>query len=78
MTNDNNAPSFKYEASIIGNTENNGTKNGVKIAVPLKYLSNFWRSLEMLLTDCKIKLSLNWIEIVFLLLWLMLIKRFLK
>ena len=69
---------FKYKASIIGNTENNGTKNGVKIAVPLKYLSNFWRSLEMLLTDCKIKLSLNWIEIVFLLLWLMLIKRFLK
>ena len=44
VTNDNNAPSFKYKASIIGNTENNGTKNGVKIAVPLKYLSNFWRS----------------------------------
>ena len=78
VTNDNNAPSFKYKASIIGNTENNGTKYGVKMAVPLKYLSNFWRSLEMLLTDCKIKLSLNWIEIVFLLLWLMLIKRFLK
>ena len=46
MTNDDNAPSFKYKASIIGNTENNGTKKGVKIAVPLKYLSNFWRSLE--------------------------------
>ena len=48
VTNDNNAPSFKYKASIIGNTENNGTKNGVKIVVPLKYLSNFWRSLEMI------------------------------
>ena len=36
-----NAPSFKYKANLIGNTENNGTKNGVKIAVPLKYLSNF-------------------------------------
>ena len=47
VTNDNNASSFKYKASIIGNTENNGTKNGVKIAVPLEYLSNFWRSLEM-------------------------------
>ena len=47
MTNDNNASSFKYKPSIIGNTEENGTKNGVKIAVPLKYLSNFWRSLEM-------------------------------
>ena len=41
VTNDNNAPLFKYKASIIGNTENNGTKNGIKIAVPLKYLSNF-------------------------------------
>ena len=47
MTNDNNAPSFKHKANIIGNTENNGTKNGVKITVPLKYLRNFWRSLEM-------------------------------
>ena len=54
VTNDDNAPSFKYKASIIGNTENNGRKNGVKIAVPLKYLSNFWRSLEMPLINCKI------------------------
>ena len=46
VTNDNNAPLFKYKASIIGNTEANGTKNGVKIAVLLKYLSNFWRLLE--------------------------------
>ena len=42
-----NAPSFKYKANLIGNSENNGIKNGVKIAIPLKYLSNFWRSLEM-------------------------------
>ena len=42
-----NAPSFKHKASIIGNTKANGTKNKGKIAVPLKYLSNFWRSLEM-------------------------------
>ena len=62
VTNDNNAPSFKYKASIIGNTENNGTKNGVKIAVPLKYLSIFWRSLEMPLIYCESELSLNWIE----------------
>ena len=41
VNNDNNAPSFKYKASIIGNTKNDGTKNRVKIAVPLKYLSNF-------------------------------------
>ena len=62
VTDDNNASSFKYKASIIGNTENNGTKNRVKIAVPLKYLSNFCRSLEMPLINCKVKLSLKWIE----------------
>ena len=54
VTNDNNAPSFKYQASLIGNTENDGTKNGVKIAVPLKYLRNFWRSLEMALLSVKL------------------------
>ena len=62
VTNDNNASSFKYKANIIDNTENNGRKNGVKIAVPLKYLSNFWRSLEMPLINCKVKVSLKWIE----------------
>ena len=62
MTNDNNAPSFKYKANLIGNTENNGTKNRVKIAVPLKYLSNFWRSLEMPLSNCKLEISLKWYE----------------
>ena len=62
VSNDDNAPSFKYKASNISNTENNGTKNGVKIAVPLKYLSNFWRSLEMPLINCKVELSLKWIE----------------
>ena len=62
MDNDDKAPSFKYKASVIGNTEDNGRKNGVKIAVPIKYLSNFWRSLEMSLINCKVELSLNWIE----------------
>ena len=46
VTNDNNAPSFKYKASIIGDTNDNGRKSKKKIAVPLKYLSNFWRLLE--------------------------------
>ena len=58
VTNDNDALSFKYKASIIGNTEPDGTKNGVKIAVLLKYLSNSWRSLEMSLINCKVELSL--------------------
>ena len=62
MTNDDNAPPFKHKASLIGNTENNRTKNGVKVAIPLKYLSNFWRSLEMPLINCKVELSLKWYE----------------
>ena len=62
VTIDDNAPSFKYKASIIGNTENNGIKNGVKTAVPLKYLGNFWRSLEMPLIKCKVEISSNWIK----------------
>ena len=33
---------------------------GVKIVVPLKYLSNFWRSLEMSLIYCKSHLELSW------------------
>ena len=62
MINDYNAPLFKYKTSITDNTETNGTKKGVKIAVPLKYLSNFFRSVEMPLINCKVKLSLssNW------------------
>ena len=62
VTNDNNAPSFKYKANIIGNTDANGVsrkKENVKIAVPLKYLSNFWRSLEMSLINYKVEISLK-------------------
>ena len=62
MTNDNNAASSKYKASIIGDTGNEGTKNKVKTAVPLKYSGNFWRSLEMPLINCKVELSLKWYE----------------
>ena len=52
----NNLSLFKYKSSFITD------RNGVKIAVPLKYLSNFWRSLEMLLINCKVELSLEWYE----------------
>ena len=52
----NNSSSFKYKSSFITN------RNGVKIVVPLKYLSNFWRSLEMPLINCKVELSLKWHE----------------
>ena len=49
----NNSSSFKYKSSLITN------RNNVKTAVPLKYLSNFWRSLKMLLINCKVALSLS-------------------
>ena len=52
----NNSSLFNYKSSFITN------RNGVKIAVPLKYLSNFWRSLEMPLINCKVELSLKWYE----------------
>ena len=59
----NNSSSFKYKSNLIGNTvadEANRKKEGVKIVVPLKYLSNFWRLLEMPLINCKVELSLTW------------------
>ena len=51
--------SFKIKEKITGETANNGTKN-VEIMVPLKYLSNVWRNLEMPLINCEINLDLNW------------------
>ena len=62
VTNDDNAPSFKYKVNLITNTEADGTKKGVKIAAPLKYLSNFCKSLEIPLINCRVELSLRWIE----------------
>ena len=49
--------------SLIGEStavNNNRVFKNVKIAAALKYLSIFWRSLEMPLTNCKIHLELNW------------------
>ena len=47
----NNSSSFKYKSSVITN------RNGVKIVVPQKKLSNFWKSLEMPLINCKVEFS---------------------
>ena len=38
----------------------NGILKNPTIAVPLKYLSNFWRSLEMSFVNCKVEIELNW------------------
>ena len=55
-----------YKANLLGKTANhNDGKSSVKdakIVVPLKYLSNFWRSLEMPSINSKVYLELNWIE----------------
>ena len=63
----NNSQSFKYKASLLGKTADTVANTNIsvkyaKIVVPLKCLSNFWRSLEMPLIDCKVYLELNWIE----------------
>ena len=61
-----NSDYFKYKIELLGNvTEVAGNAAGVrrlnvKVVVPLKYLSNFFRSLEMPLINCKIKLNLTW------------------
>ena len=54
--------SFKYKIKIIGKTSAAGNTKNVKIAVPLKYLSNFWRTLEIPLINCEINLILTWSE----------------
>ena len=58
----NNSSSFKYKVSLLGNPDLDGgiAKRSVKVVLPLKYLINFLRSLEMPLINCKIKLDLSW------------------
>ena len=55
----NTTDSFDFKVKITGQTEDNGTKD-VEIMVPLKYLSNFWRTLEMPLINCEVNLILTW------------------
>ena len=57
-----NSSSFKYKVELLGDpvVGNNKARRNVKVVVPLKYLSNFFRSLETPLINCKIKLNLTW------------------
>ena len=48
--------SFKFKIKITGKIPAAGNTKDVEIAVPLKHLSNFWRTLEMLLINCEINL----------------------
>ena len=52
--------SFKYKTKITGQTNNDGRIDDVEMMIPLKYLSNFWRTLEMPLINCEFDLILDW------------------
>ena len=52
--------SFKSKVKVTGNTPAVGNTKDVEIIVPLKYLSNFWRTLEMPLINCVVNLILTW------------------
>ena len=55
----NNISTLVYKSKLISGTDDNNVNN-VKLVVPLKYVSSFIRSLEMLLVNCKIDLELTW------------------
>ena len=66
-----NSESFKYKTSITGNTYNVGAgeagydankvaTNETEVVIPLKHLSNFWRSLNIPLINCEVELILTW------------------
>ena len=63
--------SSKYKTSITGNTyninvseagydENKVGKNETEVVIPLKHLSNFWKSLNIPLINCEVELILTW------------------
>ena len=65
-----NSESFKYNTSIMGNTynvdddddnydANKVGKNETEIVIPLKYLINFWRSLDIPLINCEVEIILT-------------------
>ena len=64
IANDDNFKSFKYKVKLLGNTAAepvpiaaNVFLRNATIAVPLKYLSSCWRSLEIPLINCKVELK---------------------
>ena len=62
-----NSQSFRYKAALVVKTKDavdnaNSSIKNTKTVVPLKYLSNSWRSLEIPLINCKVYFELNCIE----------------
>ena len=52
--------SFKSKIKITGKAPNDDNEKDVEIMIPLKYLSNFWRILEIPLINCEVNLTLTW------------------
>ena len=66
IVNNNDFKSFKCKTKLVEKrvaqpapNNNNGILETATIAVPLIYLSNFWRKVEMSLINCKVKLKLK-------------------
>ena len=56
-----NSESFDYKTRIVASlAAGELEKDDVEIAIPLKYLDNFWRSLDIPLINCEITLVLSW------------------
>ena len=52
--------SFNFKTKITGQTCDDGRIHDVEIMVPLKYVSNFWTTLEIPLINCEVELILTW------------------
>ena len=55
-----NSESYKSKIKITGKTPAACNEKDIEIMVPLIYLSNFWRTLEMPLINCEVNLILTW------------------
>ena len=56
-----NSESFIYKTRIVGKTpQNDDSLTNAEVVIPLKYLSNFWRSLDIPLINCEVELILTW------------------
>ena len=56
-----NSESFKYKKSIAGKTpQDNDSSTNAEVVIPLKYLSNFWKNLNIPLINCEVEIILTW------------------
>ena len=52
--------SFEYKIKIIGSTPKDNNILDAEVVAPLKFQTNFWRSLDLPLINCEIELDLKW------------------